>query len=73
MEITLALSRLEILHQVDQLKLEIDGLRPLSKDQEGRIFQKFRLDWNYHSNAIEGNSLTYGHFSQFILPVKQEK
>ena len=22
--------------------------------------QKFRLDWNYHSNHLEGNSLTYG-------------
>ncbi len=67
MEITLALSRLEILHQVDQLKLEIDGLRPLSKNQEGRIFQKFRLDWNYHSNAIEGNSLTYGETRALLL------
>ena len=24
------------------------------------MLQKFRLDWNYHSNAIEGNSLTLG-------------
>ena len=67
MEITLALSQLEILKQVDQLKLEIDGLRPLSKEQEGRIFQKFRLDWNYHSNAIEGNSLTYGETRALLL------
>ncbi|MBA3600758.1 MAG: Fic family protein, partial [Acidobacteria bacterium] len=29
--------------------------------------QKFRLDWNYHSNNIEGNSLTYGETRALIL------
>ena len=29
--------------------------------------QKFRLDWNYHSNAIEGNSLTLGETRAFLL------
>lgn len=29
--------------------------------------QKFRLDWNYHSNAIEGNSLNYGETVAFLM------
>ncbi|MDJ1495019.1 Fic family protein [Cytophagaceae bacterium DM2B3-1] len=29
--------------------------------------QKFRLDWNYHSNAIEGNSLDYGETVAFLM------
>ncbi len=29
--------------------------------------QKFRLDWNYHSNAIEGNTLTSGETRAFLL------
>jgi Fic family protein len=29
--------------------------------------QKFRLDWTFHSNAIEGNSLTYGETRAFLL------
>ena len=29
--------------------------------------QKFRLDWNYHSNAIEGNTLTQGETRIFLL------
>ena len=29
--------------------------------------QKFRLDWNYHSSNIEGNSLTYGETKALIL------
>ncbi|MEN9574975.1 MAG: hypothetical protein RL514_2830 [Verrucomicrobiota bacterium] len=50
----------ELLAQVDALKKEIDQLRPLKPEVEHRVMQKFRLDWNYHSNAIEGNSLTLG-------------
>ncbi|MCF0062500.1 Fic family protein [Dyadobacter chenwenxiniae] len=49
------------------LKEELDALRPISKEQELRIMQKFRLDWNYHSNRIEGNSLTYGETKALIL------
>ena len=53
--------------QIKALKNELDSLRPLSKEQEGMIMQKFRLDWNYHSNHLEGNSLTYGETKALIL------
>jgi Fic family protein len=53
--------------QIKQLKSELDTFRPLSKEQEGMIMQKFRLDWNYHSNHLEGNSLTYGETKALIL------
>lgn len=49
------------------LKRELDELRPLSKADEMRIMQKFRLDWNYHSNHLEGNTLTYGETKALIL------
>ena len=29
--------------------------------------QKFRLDWNYHSNHLEGNSLNYGETKALLL------
>ncbi len=45
---------------VNTLKAELDSLRPLSSEAEGRVMQKFRLEWNYNSNAIEGNSLDFG-------------
>lgn len=57
----------ELLAQVDASKEEIDKLRPLKPEVELRIMQKFRLDWNYHSNAIEGNSLTLGETRAFLL------
>ena len=46
---------------------DLDALRPLAPEQEQRVLQKFRLDWNYHSNAIEGNSLTLGETRSLLL------
>ena len=49
------------------LKAQLDALRPLDADQEKSIWQKFRFDWNYHSNNIEGNSLTFGETKSLLL------
>lgn len=56
-----------LIERINNLKNEIDALRPIDKEIEGRIQQKFRLDWNYHSNNIEGNSLTFGETKSFLL------
>lgn len=58
---------LELLTKVDDLKKEIDAFHPLPVDVEERIMQKFRLDWNYNSNAIEGNALNYGETVAFLM------
>ena len=58
---------MKTLEETEQLKAELDSLRPLDSEAEARIMQKFRLDWNYHSNNIEGNSLTYGETKALIL------
>ncbi len=58
---------MKILTKAEQLKAELDTLRPLDGEREARIMQKFRLDWNYHSNNLEGNSLTYGETKALIL------
>jgi Fic family protein len=50
-----------------ELKIQLDNLRPIDKEKEARIMQKFRLDWNYHSNHLEGNSLTYGETKALLL------
>lgn len=55
------------LEKAENLKAELDALRPLNAEAEARIMQKFRLDWNYHSNNLEGNSLTYGETKALIL------
>lgn len=53
--------------EIDRLKAELDDLRPLSQDAVGRLAQKLRIEWNYHSNAIEGNTLTLGETRMLIL------
>ncbi|HWF45098.1 MAG TPA: Fic family protein [Candidatus Kapabacteria bacterium] len=55
------------LRRIDELQKEIEALRPLDPDTQGRILQRFRIDWNYHSNSIEGNSYDYGETKAFLL------
>lgn len=55
------------IQRIDDLKKELDALKPIKPEYEQRIRQKFRLDWTYHSNSIEGNSLTYGETEKLIL------
>jgi len=43
---------MDVLTTVEQLKNELDVLRPLNAEAEARVMQKFRLDWNYHSNNL---------------------
>jgi Fic family protein len=60
------LENLEEIKSVDQQKKSIDAYRPFSKELENKIFQKLKLDWNYNSNAIEGNQLSYGETVAFL-------
>ncbi len=61
------LSLVDLIKKIDELKSEIDKFHPLPKEIEDRIFQKYRLDWNYNSNAIEGNSMNYGETYAFLM------
>ena len=56
-----------ILERIDRLKQELDEFRPLPEDVIARVEQKLRIEANYHTNAIEGNSLTLGETRSLIL------
>jgi Fic family protein len=58
----------ELLNQIDALKKELDRLKPLPIENAERLWRKFRLEWNYNSNHIEGNTLTYGE--TYLLLIK---
>ena len=60
----------DTLARIDALKAELDALRPLKPEHEQRLWQKLRLEWNYNSNHIEGNTLTYGE--TFLLLVHHQ-
>ena len=58
---------IELFARIDNDKAELDAMRPLNKERDARAMQKFRLWWTYHSNAIEGNSLTQGETEVFLM------
>ncbi|TYA15256.1 Fic family protein [Paenibacillus faecis] len=43
---------------IDQLKSELDALRPLPAAAVKNLEEIDRVEWTYHSNAMEGNTLT---------------
>lgn len=42
-------------------------LQPLSEIDKGRLSRRFTVDFNYNSNHIEGNTLTYGQTELLLL------
>ncbi len=66
-ELAIKISELPFIQEVNLLKQEVEAFRPLDNETEQKIIQKFRLLWNYHSNAIEGNQLTYGETYAFLM------
>ena len=47
-----------LLNNIKKEKQKLDSLRPLPKDAVKRIIEDIRLRHTYHSDAIEGNTLT---------------
>ena len=56
-----------ILATIDRLKRELEALRPLPPEVSGRVEQKLRIESNYHSNALEGNTLTLAETRSLLL------
>jgi Fic family protein len=52
---------------LQRLKAEWDSLQPLSPGNNDRLWKKLRLEWDFHSNHIEGNTLTYGETELLLL------
>ena len=53
--------------KINLLRKGLDELRPLSKQAEDKLWEKLRLEWNYNSNHIEGNTLTYSETKLLLL------
>ncbi len=52
---------------LQRLKKEWDAALPLSSNNDERLWKKFRLEWDFHSNHIEGNTLTYGETELLVI------
>lgn len=52
------MSYTEIKNKIDTIKDKIVQNGKLTKEQLNKINNKFRLEWNFNSNSMEGNTLT---------------
>lgn len=48
-----------LIAKIELLMNELSKLQPLKQEQKDLLDKKFRLEFNYNSNHIEGNTLTY--------------
>lgn len=54
-------------NNIEKLYTEWQSLQPLKPDDLARLNQKFMLEFNYNSNHIEGNTLTYGQTELLLI------
>lgn len=52
---------------INKLYTEWQSLQPISNEIQAKIDQKFMLEFNYNSNHIEGNTLTYGQTELLLM------
>lgn len=48
----------DIFSAIDEKKVRLDEMRPLTAGETQRLREEFTIDYTYNSNAIEGNTLT---------------
>lgn len=58
---------MDIFDYIDQLSATYNSLLPMSPENQRRWEKKVRLEFNYNSNHIEGNTLTYGETELLLL------
>ncbi len=55
------------MNKIKQLYGEWLSLQPLKPEDQKRLDDKFRLEFNYNSNHLEGNTLTYGQTKLLLI------
>ena len=45
----------------------LNSLKPLSVENQAKLDKKFRLEFNFNSNHLEGNTLTYGETELLLI------
>jgi len=58
---------MNVMNKIDTLYKEWQALQPLKESDQARLDRKFMLEFNYNSNHIEGNTLTYGQTEMLLM------
>lgn len=56
----------ELFNKIDKLREKINAFRPIEPALQQTLQEKLRIEWTYNSNAIEGNTLTFGETAFFL-------
>ncbi len=57
----------ELYKQIDELRQHIAVLSPMKEEYRDRLWKKFRLEFNWNSNHLEGNTLTYSQTELLLI------
>lgn len=57
----------QTIEEVNSLIEKRNSVLPLKVEDERRLQKKYRLEFNYNSNHLEGNTLTYGQTELLLL------
>lgn len=55
------------LDKINELVQTLQALLPMNPEYQQKLDKKFRLEFNYNSNHMEGNTLTYGETELLLI------
>src|SRR6476620_8792037 len=56
-----------VFDEIEEKGKLLHSLLPMREDWQAKLDNKFRLEFNYNSNHIEGNTLTYGETELYLI------
>lgn len=57
----------DIIRKIEKLQEERQNMLPMREEYQSKLDKKFRLEFNYNSNHLEGNTLTYGETELLLI------
>src|SRR4051812_41291704 len=55
------------LDKIRDLQKHLKSLQPLTPENQNKLDKKFRLEFNYNTNHIEGNTITYSETELLLI------
>jgi len=56
-----------VIQKIQQLLQKWQKDQAIDDDLQQRLMQRLRMEWNYHSNKIEGNTLSFGETKALLM------
>ncbi|MFW0716310.1 Fic family protein [Pedobacter sp. N23S346] len=57
----------KLLNEIKKKSELFNSLKPLTPENQAKLDKKFRLEFNFNSNHLEGNTLTYGETELLLI------